>query len=322
MFWHITIFLGSLFLLWAAVKLVIKGLIRIARFLGWREFAVAFFAMAFAASLPNLVVGVSAALRGIPELSLGDVVGNNIAILTLGLGLAALITRGGIPAESRMVQTSSMFVMVAALLPLILILDGTLSRIDGILLIALFIFYTSWLFSKEERFTKVYDDADSAPLERFRFFFLDLVKIFWGLMIFIIAGQGIVFSAQYFAESFSLSLILIGVFITGLGSALPEIYFSVVSARKGETWMILGNVMGAAIVPATLVLGIVSLIQPIQISNFSTIALARLFIIAAAILFPVFVRSKQKVEKREGFILIFIYITFLITTIFFSKIFT
>jgi len=295
---------------------VVSGLMRIARFLGWREFVVAFFVMAFAASLPNLFVGVTSALRKIPQLSFGDVAGNNLAALTLAVALAVLIGKKELPAESRTVQTTSISTIIAAILPLILILDGTLSRSDGIILIFLFVFYISWLFSKKERFTKIYDEHKIPIVKEFKLFLKDLGKVILGIILLILAAQGIVASAQFFALRFNLPLILIGILIIGLGGALPETYFAIASARRGETWMILGDLMGAVIFPATLVLGVVALICPIEIPDFSPLVIARIFLIISALFFFFFVRTGQKITKKEALFLLGIYITFLLVEIF------
>lgn len=307
---YILIFLGCCVLLYFSGEWVVGGLMRVARFLGWREFVVAFFIMAFAASLPNLFVGITSALHKIPELSFGDIAGNNLAALTIAIALAVLIGKKELPAESRTVQTTSIFTIIAALLPVILILDKNLSRIDGVLLIAFFVFYTSWLFSKKERFTKIYDTHKIPILKEFKIFLADLGKVILGIILLLVAAQGIVASAQFFAVSFNLSLILIGVLIVGLGNALPEIYFAVASAKRGETWMILGNLMGSIIVPATLVLGIVALICPIKITDFSPFAIARFFLIVSAIFFLFFVRTDRKITRKEALILLGIYIIF------------
>ncbi len=157
MLWlYILIFLASCVLLYFAGNWVIGGLMRIAKYLNWREFVVAFFVMAFAASLPNLFVGLSSVFHKIPQLSFGDIVGGNLVDLTIVVALAALVAKG-LPAESRMVQTSSIFTILIAILPLLLILDGKLGRGDGILLILVFFLYIFWLFSKKERFAKVYE---------------------------------------------------------------------------------------------------------------------------------------------------------------------
>ncbi|MFA5878015.1 MAG: hypothetical protein WC845_01485 [Candidatus Staskawiczbacteria bacterium] len=312
---YLITFLVSCALFYIAGKMVVDGLIRITKFLRFKEFVVAFFVMAFAASLPNLVVGISSALQGIPQLSFGDVTGNNLAALTLAIAIVCLFAKRGVSARGQTVRTSSLFVMASALLPLVLIFDGTLSRMDGILLIALFVFYIVWLFSKKERFTKPYDEYRAPRKKDFGFLIYDSLKIVFGLVIFIVAAQGIVVSAKFFASSFDMSLILIGILITGLGSALPEIYFDVISARRNENWMILGDLMGAIIIPSTLVLGIVTMIAPIHIFDFSSLALARFFIVIAAVLFPFFLRSGRKIDKREALILLGVYILFLISEI-------
>jgi len=315
MSFYVLIFLACCVLLYFSGEWVVGGLMRMARFLGWREFVVAFFVMAFAASLPNLFIGITSALHKIPQLSFGDVAGNNLVALTLAVALAVLISKKELPAESRTVQTTSIFTIIAALLPLLLILDGKLSRIDGILLIAFFIFYLFWLFSKRERFTKIYDTQKIPIIKEFKLFLKDLGKLILGIMLLIIAAQGIVASAQFFAKSFDITLVLIGVLITGLGSALPEIYFAVASAKRGETWMILGDLMGAVIVPATLVLGIVALIHPIEISDFSPLAIARFFLIISALFFLFFVRTDRKITKKEALFLLSIYLIFVLVEI-------
>lgn len=308
---YILLFLVSCVLFFFSGDWVIEGLARTAKLLGWREFVVAFFVIALAASLPNLFVGILSAFQGIPELSFGDVAGNNLVAMTLAVALAVLFAKGGIAAESRAIQTTSLFTAAAAVLPLILVLDGTLSRGDGILLIAFFIFYVYWLFSKKERFTKIYDDYAIPFADKIKNLFRDVGKILFGIIILLIAAEGIVKAASFFAGNFNIPLTLIGVLITGVGSTLPEIYFAIISAKKGETWMILGDLMGAVIFPSTLVLGTVALIRPIVIPNIKFITIARLFLLFAAIFFFIFVRSDRKITKREAVFLLAIYITFL-----------
>ena len=287
------------------------------RFLGWREFVVAFFLVALAASLPNLFVGISSAFHGIPQLSFGDVVGGNLVDLTLAIALAALIVKG-LPAESKTIQTTSLFTIIIAILPLLLILDGTLGRGDGIILILFFVFYVYWLFSKKERYTRIYN-SDSIPIvKEFRIFLKDVGRVILGIILLLVAAEGIVRAAFFFAEDLNLSLPLIGILIVGLGNALPETYFAIASARKGQTGMILGNLMGSVMVPATLVLGIVAFISPIEIVDFSPFGIARFFLIIAAFFFLFFIRTGKKITKKEGIFLLSIYIVFVVVEIIFN----
>jgi len=309
----ILIFLISCFLLAFSSKWLIGALLRIALFLKLKEFVVGFFLMAFAVSLPNLFVGITAALNKIPELSFGDVIGGNIVDLSLVIGLAALLSRGGLSAQSRTVQGSSIFTIFIGILPLFLISDHYLSRLDGVLLIFSFIIYISWLFSKKERFTKVYNHAPKTI--NFKNFLKDLIFLTLTIFLLLIGAKGVVSSALVFSVVLNLPLGLIGLFIVGLGNCLPEIFFSIQAAKKGQDWMILGDLMGGVVMTATLVLGTVALISPIRIADFSPFAIARIFLIISALFFLFCLRSGSKISKKEGILLLLIYIFFLITEI-------
>jgi len=314
MIFHILIFIASCFLLVLSGKWLVNSLTRIAKFLGWKEFVVAFFTIAFGASLPNLFVGILSALNKIPQLSLGDVIGGNIFDLTVTVALAAFISRQGISASSRTVQGSSVFTISAALLPLILILDGNLSRIDGFLLILTFCFYVFWLFRKEERFKKVYNGAPE--IKGWKYFFKDIGLLIISIIFLILGAEGIVKSSSFFAKTLNLPLIFIGIFIVGIGDCLPETFFSIQAAKEGQDWMILGNLMGGIMITTTLVLGLVTLICPINFFDFSILATGRIFLLISAIFFLIFLRTGKKISRREAIFLFLIYISFILTQIF------
>jgi len=306
---YLAIFVVSFFLLFWSGTFIINSLARIAKFLGWKEFVVAFFTVAIASTIPNLSVGISSALHGIPQLSFGDVLGGNVFDLTVTVALVVLVAKG-LLTESKLVQTSSLFTILVAVLPLLLILDGTLSRGDGLVLIGFFFIYIIWLFSKKERFVKIYDGPPSSIFKEFKTFFKDIARITLGVIFLLIGAEGIVRSSLFFADSLNLSIPLIGILIVGIGNCLPEAYFAIASARKGRTWMVLGNIMGSIITPATLVLGIVVLIRPIEIVDFSPFAIARFFLIISALFFFFFVRTGQKITKKEALFLLGTYIVF------------
>lgn len=317
LFLHIGIFLVSVYLLYVAVEWLVRGMVHIAKFLAWKEFVVAFFVMAIAGSLPNLFVGIFSAMEGIPELSFGDVIGGNVIDLTLAVALAVFFAKTDVNLTSRTVQTSTVFTMIAALIPFVLILDGDLSRSDGILLIAAFFVYTIWLFSKKDHFKRVYNHLEHDYEELGRFM-KNLGKVFIGILLLLIAAQGMITSALFFASALHISITVIGILVIGIGNALPEIYFAITAARRGETWMILGDLMGSVVVSATLVLGTVVLIHPIVIESFSSFAVARAFLIIAVFFFFIFVRTSTKITNREAFFLLSIYITFVLVELFIS----
>jgi len=290
---------------------------KIARFLGLREFVVAFFVMAIAGSLPNLFVGINSALHGIPQLSFGDIVGGNMVDLTLAVALAILIGGRSLPARSSLVQTSTVFTVIIAVLPLVLIFDGVLSEGDGLILISAFFIYLFWLFSKKDRFQRTYNSYNSDGNHKgFKGLFKNIKRVSFALILLLVASEGIVRSAGAFSEALGVSLPLVGILIIGLGNALPEVYFAIISAKKKNTFMILGNLMGSVIICSTLVLGIVVLIAPIQINDFSPFAIARAFLIISALFFFIAVKSDKRITRIEGLLLLLLYILFILVEVY------
>jgi len=317
---YLVLLIISAIILYICCEKLVKILIKISSFLGVREFVLAFFVMALASAFPNLFLGINSAINGVPDLSFGDVLGNNLVALTLAVALGVLFSKNKvIPTESRTVQNTCIFTFIAALLPLLLAMDGRISRGDALILILAFALYVFWLFSKQERFRKVFQESHfKEPLQiiiEFKSFIRSILQILGILIILFIASQFIIFSARAISNQLNVSLILIGLLMTGLINALPEIYFSINSARKGETWMVLGNLMGSVIFPATLVIGLIALIHPITISDFSSMALARFFLILALVFFFLFSQTDRKLSKKEALFLLFLYLIYIFVEI-------
>jgi len=319
MVFEISSFIVSIFILsWLSSRLV-STLVNIAKYLHWREFIIAFFIMAFAGALPNLFVDINAALHHLPQISLGDILGGNLVDLTLVIAVAVLFSPSSLSAESRMVQNSAFFTAAVTLLPIFLIWDGKLDRIDGVILLGIFAFYVGWLFSKEERFKKVYDGHSQEQKKNIFWLLFEIVKTIVFLVLLLTASYFIINTTQYLSTKLGISLSLVAILIVGLGNCFPEMYFSIISARRGENWMILGDLMGSVIICATLVLGLIALFFPFQINDLSSFLITRVFTVIASLLFIVFIRTGKKITKTEGAFFLFIYILFLLTEIFFSQ---
>ena len=320
MFWflYIIIFLISCILLYFSGELVVNNLVKISRYLGVKEFIIAFFIMAFAASIPNFILGIDSALKGIPGLSLGDIFGNNLIALTLAVALGVLFSKKKeIPIQNETVRGTAKFTVASAILPLILLSDGILSRMDGLVLVCFFFIYLFWVFSKRNRFSIVHKTPELSlhgHAQEFKEITISLFFVSLGVIFIFLAAQGIIYSASFFAISSGLSLVLVGLLVTGFGNALPEIYFSIISARRGDNFMILGNLMGSIIFPATLVLGTVAIISPIQLlENSPFLLINRIFMITATLFFYLFSRTHNKIVKFEAYALILLYILFVLS---------
>lgn len=307
---YISVFLLSCIMLAVAGDWLVRSLHRIARFFGWQEFIAAFFIMSVAVSVPELFIGITAALAGIPELSFGNIVGANIIHFTLALALATIVL-GSLKFETANVRLSLDFTIFFALFPFLLMIDGVLSQRDGIILMSAFFIYVLWVFSKREHFSRHYrplaSNGNGGMLPK------DFGMFLLGGGVLFLAAKGIVESAIFFADAFQIPLVVVGVFMVGLGTALPETYFAVASARRGNQWMVVGNLLGSTVITASLVLGLVAFLHPIVVTDFSPFVVARAFLVISAVALLIFSRTDNKITSREAFILLMIFIVFGVT---------
>ena len=321
MIFHATLLVFSGFLLLWAANWLVGSVTHIAGYLRWCEFVIAFFVMAIVSSLPNLFVGITSALQGVPELSFGDIVGNSVVDLTLVAALAVLVGKK-LEANSSLIQKSALFTLAIALLPILLIFDKELGRGDGVVLLLAFLLYSAWLISRRKEHTAVFNHSDPADIHdhfsHFRGFLWSIGKTAIGIFLLLASAQGVVSASLFFANELHVPLTMVGIIVLGLGSAMPEAYFTIAAARKGNSKVILGDLMGTVIVMATLVLGIVALIEPIRVPHFSSFAIARLFLFISAFLFFLFLRTGRKVTRKEGIFLILLYIIFVLAELIYN----
>ena len=315
----IAILLFSLFALVFVGRWVINALVVMARYLGFKEFVVAFFTVSIGAVAPEFFVGISAALQGVPEVSLGNVIGENLFLLTVTVALCTFFTAKGLAVNSKTVQGGIVFTTLAAILPLFLIINGELSRLDGFILLSCFGLFLFWLFSKKERFMKIYrHDEPHLEEDVTRTTFLRSVAVaLGGVAVIVFAADLLLGELLTFSEGMGIPLAALGLFVVAIGTALPETYFAVNLARHGESWMVLGGIMGGVALASTLVLGVVALIHPISLTtaDVSTLVLARIFLTIGALLLLIFVTTGHTITKREGMALLAVYISFLLAEI-------
>ena len=307
MFFSGLIFILSCFLIIFASRIIIDALHRVTCKLGWKEFIVAFFAASVGAVIPELFIGVRSALKGVPELALGGIIGQNIILFTLSVAICTFVLKE-IVVESRTVRAGAVFALISVILPFILLWDGMLSQSDGIILIFACLAYVYWLFSKEDHYIKKHktESPKKSTLT------VDILTILFGFLFVFLSAEGIIYAAENFSFQLGIPVTVFGLFAIGLGVALPETFFSVALANRGHSWMILGGLMGAIALSSTLVLGIVSLIHPIEVTDFETLRVARFFLISGGFFFLLFVRTSNKITRKEAWFLLGVYILFLL----------
>lgn len=313
----ILLILSSLVLIKSA-DLIIISVRQLSRGTKSNVFFLSAILVALGTSLPELSVGITSSLRGSSHLSLGNVLGANIANMSLVAGLAALIA-GGVSVHGNQVKKEILIAFLTSLLPVILLIDGSLNRIDGLVLIAAYLLYTLSFFKiHTNRLSQ--DHERGAFIHRFMREFKhfestkskELLRFIIGIVLLIISSGVIVKIAENVAQLAHVPIFLIGLILVSLGTTLPELVFSLEAIRDHEPNMFFGNLLGSIIGNSTLIIGIASVISPINM-NLSRENLFALGVFAVIfLLFWFFIRVKSRLERWEAGVLVLIYIVFII----------
>ncbi len=284
---------------------IIKSLIYFAQYLHIPEFVVAFILAGLVTSLPEFFVGISAAITKTPILSLSNIFGSNIANVTLILGLTVILTRG-LTLKSKTIQRNIFYTSLLLIYPILLTLDGVLSRVDGLGLLVLFALYILILFHQSQDFTKKFERALRKNLIK------NLIIFVISITFLLTSSHIIVLMSKLLAMELNISLFLVGLFLIAIGTSLPELIFGIQAAQKKHKDMIFGNILGSIAVNSTAVLGITAIICPITINDIGLLITTAIFMFGVYLLFAFFSYSKRKLSWQEGFILLFLYVAFII----------
>ncbi len=305
------------FILWCIVLVIsgtflVKSLSKISQFLKITEYSAAFIIMAIATSLPELFVGISSALSKNTALILGNIIGANILDITLIVGIFALVGRG-IGIKNKRIKKDVFYMVGIVILPLILFLIGnSISKIDGMILLAAFIFYSSRLLKRTKKFEKEYETKKK--IKRIEGIIYSFVFIASLVLLFLSADK-IIKYASIISLELALSPILIGLFLISFGTTLPELVFGTRAIMLRHPSMTIGNQIGTIIVNSTLVLGVSAIIYPIS-AQFQLFLISASFMVLVAFLFAAFINSGKKIDITEGISLILLYIFFLMLEIY------
>ncbi len=285
-------------------------------------FGLAAFVVAFATSLPELAVGVASALEGRPTLALGNILGSNISNISLVVGGAAIVG-GSIRVLGDFLRHELFLVFLAGALPLLLLVDNNLSRVDGLILLFVYFWYATTLFRGKAGHLANYNESGSPfwhrilmrlNQRRVKKHFLYLV--FW-LFVLMVSGDLLVRTSIVLAGVLGIPVILIGIIFLAIGTTLPEFAFEVKAVRSHKAAMVYGNLLGSVVANSTIILGITALIQPIVLDGgFHPYLLATVAFVVVFGLFFLFVSTKRRLERWEGALLFLIYFVFVFFELF------
>lgn len=267
--------------------------------------------MAYGTSAPELSVSTAAVLEDSSAIALGNVIGSCIANFGLILGLTALIAPPAV--DGRLIRREVPVLIVSALVPPLTLLDGAVSRLEGMLLVtcaALFTLYTLFVSSGSSR----PEDALDSELGRSHGSGGTLKLIAFavaGMALLIGGGELFVDGAKGVALSLGMSERLVGLTVVAIGTSMPELVASLVAAIRRESSLAIGNVVGSNIFNVFLILGVAGTIRPVQ-GSLQALRVDMLFLVGITLLGVLFMRGERRVTRLEGLVLVAAYAAFIV----------
>lgn len=313
MIYQVFVFIISVILLSKSSHIVIKNSVKMAEMTKMGELVIGFLVLSVATSLPELAVSFSAIISGNVGTSIGNILGSNVANLGLVLAIPAIMSPMYIKREE--FRKLPLILFFCSIIPLMLLVVDEMSVYTGGLLVLSFGFFA--MYSMNRKIT--FDIRPKMPKNLLKnilmpFSFYKTVGILaLGLLGVIISSTFVVSSTSTISTSLGIAESVVGATIIAIGTSLPELSVSLTAIKTKHDKMAIGNTIGSCLTNITLILGVVLLLSPATVNAkiFSTLLF---FVIGITMIVWYFLTSEQKLDRREGVILLFIYILFLIST--------
>lgn len=303
---------GAILVLLGADKLT-DGAVAVAERLRIPQIVIGLTIVAIGTSMPEFCVSLVSALKGTPDLSVGNVVGSNIFNSLLIVGVAAVVAP--IMIQPMTVRKDIPFALVASALMMIMCFDGILSRFDAAILFLMFIIFMVFTL-KAALSAKTKDEISQETTDTTK----KIMSVGKAALLIVLGLAGLIIGSNIFvsgavelAHFYGISEAVIGLTIVAMGTSLPELATTAVSAYKGNSGIAIGNVLGSNVFNVLMVLGVTGLITPMQITGVTMNDLS--LMVLSVILLWLFSFTKLVIQRWEGFILIAVfaaYMTYLI----------
>lgn len=290
---------------------LVDGASSVARRAGLSEFVIGMTIVGMGTSAPEMVVSILGALEGNGDVAVGNVLGSNIFNTLLILGITSLILPIGITLSNRK-RDIPMNIAVTLLLVLLGLkytifgvgTDG-LSRIDGAVLLVLFIVYM-WISFRSGK-----EETGAEDGQKVRNLWVSVLLILAGLAALIIGGNLFVNNATGIAASLGISDKFVAVTILAGGTSLPELATCVVAAVKKKGQLALGNIIGSNIFNILLILGAASVISPLSFRNINMVDMSTLLVSAIALGTSVIIGKRNKLDRLDGTLFLLIWMAYM-----------
>lgn len=311
----ILLLLGGFGALYFGAEWMVRGAAGMEHSLGLSPIVIGLTVVSLGTSAPELVVAVLATLRGSGDLAVGNVLGSNLANIGLILGATAIIHP--LLVVERMVKREIPIMILLTLLLFPLMVDGELSRRDGLLLASLLAVYLAYVFHRGGKapvplMSDYSQVADVVQTRNGRAALADVGLLVAGTLGLILGGKAIVESATFLALTLGISELVIGLTVVAIGTSLPELATSLMAALRRQTDIAVGNVIGSNIFNLAGVLGVAATVKPIAIApgvltaEFPAVVILSLLVLVVG-LFPL-AEGRIGIRRWEGALLLCAYI--------------
>ena len=259
--------------------------------------------VAFGTSAPEAAVSITSSWTGSNAMAVGNVIGSNLFNMLMVIGIAALLSN--LLMEKSVLEKDLPFLVGITILWAVFIVIGwNISQIEGIILLVILLAYIIYLV-RSARKSKDADVVEKPKLSLPK----SIIFILVGIAGIVLGGDLVVNSASDIAIALGMSEALVGLTIVAIGTSLPELVTSITALRKGENQLVIGNVIGSNIFNILFVLGASSAISAIPLD--SSLLIDVLFMVAVTILCYIFGKTQDKYDKKEGIILIALFIVYM-----------
>jgi len=303
------ILVGIVLVLWGADRLT-DGAVAVAEKMKMPQIVIGLTIVAMGTSMPEFCVSLVSALKGTTDLAVGNIVGSNIFNTLLIVGVSAWVAPMTILKST--VRKDIPFALFASLVLLIMCLDGNISRLDAGILFVLFLVFMYVTLkgakTKDDDTTAKTDSIEDnkKPMAAW----LSIVWIIVGLACLIGGSNLFVEGATKVAEHIGVSEAVIGLTIVAGGTSLPELATSVVSARKGNSGIAIGNVLGSNVFNILAILGVTGVITPMHLQGITMLDLSMM--VVSTLLVWLFSFTKYKIARWEGIVLTIVFIGYMV----------
>jgi cation:H+ antiporter len=307
MIYSIPLLAISLLLIMLISDRIIRYVLAISKAFGLSEMAAGFVLLSVTTSLPELSVSTVASLAGEGGLSAGNVLGSNIANLTIILGLAILLSRKEIALKGQSQKELVQFLFISSIIPLFIVQRGSLGPVLGFVLLILFAYFGVTVSRKTET-TNVNETPQQKEEENIA---IVGIKFLVGVALIIVLSKFAVDSSVDIAGFIGLPTSIIGATIIGLGTSLPELATTIQALKKGLVNMALGNLLGSCITNITLILGVSSLLSfsPVNVVAVQSIMF---YVLLSSLSVWYMVGASERLTKKGAIFICLIYGAFIL----------